>query len=95
LFFHTKKVFIFSIVLLTYINRAFSGKIVQLYFTSAKLIALFALIILGLYVGLKTDILSDNFAKYGRSKTVVNPDGTVTVTKLVGTALLGAACYSL
>ena len=44
---------IFSIILLTYINTkgVESGKTVQLIFTSAKLIALFALIVLGLYVG--------------------------------------------
>ncbi|QZK90774.1 amino acid permease [Flavobacterium sp. CHNK8] len=93
-FSYQKVLAIFSIVLLTYINTkgVQSGKVVQLVFTSAKLIALFALIILGLYVGLKTDILSDNFANmWEASKTVVNPDGTVTVTKLVGTALLGAA----
>ncbi|WP_144892692.1 APC family permease [Flavobacterium tiangeerense] len=93
-FSYQKVLAIFSIVLLTYINTkgVQSGKIVQLVFTSAKLIALFALIILGLYVGLKTDVLSDNFANmWEASKTVVNPDGTVTVTKLVGTALLGAA----
>jgi APA family basic amino acid/polyamine antiporter len=55
------------------------------------LIALFALIILGLYVGLKTDVLSNNFANmWDASKTVVNPDGSITVTKLVGIGLIGA-----
>ena len=93
-FSYQKVLAIFSIVLLTYINTkgVQTGKMVQLVFTSAKLIALFALIILGLYVGLKTDVLSDNFTNmWDASKTIVNPDGTVTVTKLVGTALLGAA----
>lgn len=53
-----------SIVLLTYINTkgVQSGKMIQLVFTSAKLFALFAIIILGLYIGLKTDVLSNNFA---------------------------------
>jgi APA family basic amino acid/polyamine antiporter len=60
------------------------------------LIALFALIILGIYVGLKTDILANNFANmWDASKTVLNPDGTVTVTKLAGTALLGAAAATM
>jgi APA family basic amino acid/polyamine antiporter len=64
---------------------------IQLVFTSAKLFALFALIILGLYVGLQTDVLSNNFAHmWEASKTVLNDDGTVTVTKLAGVALLGA-----
>lgn len=93
-FSYQKVVAILSIILLTYINTkgVESGKTVQLIFTSAKLIALFALIILGLYVGLQTNILSDNFANmWDASKTVVNPDGTITVTKLAGIALLGAA----
>lgn len=82
-----------SILLLTYINTkgVVKGKTIQVLFTAAKLIALFALIILGLYVGLKTNILSDNFKNmWEASKTVLNPDGTITVTKLTGIALLGA-----
>jgi APA family basic amino acid/polyamine antiporter len=44
------------------------------------------------YVGLQTDVLSNNFANmWEASKTIVNPDGTVTVTKLAGMAILGAA----
>ena len=93
-FSYQKVLAIFSIVLLTYINTkgVESGKTVQLIFTSAKLIALFALIILGLYVGLQTNVLSDNFENmWDASKTVVQPDGSATVTKLAGMALLGAA----
>ncbi|MBG6111095.1 APA family basic amino acid/polyamine antiporter [Flavobacterium sp. CG_9.10] len=94
IFSYQKVLAISSIILLTYINTkgVESGKTVQLVFTSAKLFALFALIILGLYVGLQTNVLSDNFANmWDASKTVVNPDGTITVTKLAGMALLGAA----
>ncbi|MDI1303359.1 MAG: amino acid permease, partial [bacterium] len=94
IFSYQKVLAILSILLLTYINTkgVESGKTVQLVLTSAKLIALFALIILGLYVGLQTDVLSNNFANmWEASKTVVNPDGTITVTKLAGMALLGAA----
>lgn len=82
-----------SIILLTFINTkgVKTGKSIQLFFTSAKLIALFAIIILGLYIGLKTDVLSNNFANmWDASKTVLNPDGSITVTKLAGIALLGA-----
>jgi APA family basic amino acid/polyamine antiporter len=82
-----------SIFLLTYINTkgVKSGKSIQLLFTFAKMIALFALIILGLYVGMKTNVLSDNFTNmWEASKTVLNPDGSITVTKLTGIALLGA-----
>lgn len=84
---------IFSIILLTYINTkgVKSGKIIQLVFTSAKLIALFALIILGLYVGLKTNVFSDNFSTmWDASKTTLEENGTLTITKLSGIALLGA-----
>ncbi|HLF52060.1 APC family permease [Flavobacterium sp.] len=93
-FSNSKVLAILSIVLLTYINTkgVKTGKIVQLTFTSAKLFALFSLIILGLYVGLQTDVLSDNFTNmWQASKTIVNSDGTITVTKLAGMALLGAA----
>lgn len=84
---------IVSIVLLTFINTkgVNSGKKIQLLFTVAKLFALFALIILGLYVGLQTDILSQNFENmWEASKTVLQEDGSLTVTKLSGIALLGA-----
>lgn len=83
-----------SILLLTYINTngIKTGKTIQLVFTAAKLFALFIIIILGLYVGLKTDVLSNNFEHmWDASKTVKNLDGTLTVTKLVGTAILAAA----
>ncbi|MBC5842241.1 amino acid permease [Flavobacterium sp. F-380] len=93
-FTNSKALAVISIILLTYINTkgVQSGKTVQLILTSAKLIALFALIILGLYVGLQTNILSDNFANmWEASKNVVNANGTITVTKLTGMALLGAA----
>lgn len=93
-FSYQKVLAIFSIVLLTYINTkgVESGKTVQLVLTSAKLIALFALIVLGLYVGLQTNVLADNFTNmWEASKTVVHPDGSITVTKLAGMALLGAA----
>jgi len=82
-----------SILLLTYINTKGikTGKTIQLMFTLAKLVALFALIVLGLYVGLQTNVLSDNFANmWEASKTVLNPDGSITVTQLTGMALLGA-----
>lgn len=84
---------IVSIILLTFINTkgVNSGKKIQLLFTVAKLFALFALIILGLYVGLQTDVFSQNFENmWEASKTVLEKDGTVTITKLGGIALLGA-----
>lgn len=81
------------IVLLTFINTKGikSGKIIQLVFTSAKLIALFSLIVLGLYVGLQTNVFATNFENmWDASKTVLEENGTLTITKLSGVALLGA-----
>lgn len=84
---------IVSIVLLTFINSrgVQNGKIIQLIFTSAKLFALFALIVLGLAIGLKTDTISQNFADmWSASKTTVSDTGIVSVIPLAGFALLGA-----
>ena len=89
---------VFSNFILTYINTKGieNGKWIQLILTATKLLALFALIILGIYVGLQKDILSANFSNmWEASKTVVHPDGSVTVTKLVGTAILGAATATM
>lgn len=83
----------FTIILLTFINTKGirSGKIIQVIFTSAKLIALFALIILGIYIGFHTDTFADNFTNmWEAKKTVLENDGTLTITKLSGVALLGA-----
>ncbi len=81
------------IVLLTFINTKGirSGKIIQVIFTSAKMIALFALIVLGIYIGFHTDTFADNFANmWEAKKTVLEDDGTLTITKLSGVVLLGA-----
>ncbi|WP_291133299.1 APC family permease [Flavobacterium sp. UBA7682] len=83
-----------SVVLLTYINTkgVKNGKVIQLVFTSAKLIALFALIGFGLYIGFSTDTFSNNFNNtWEASKTVFDETTkTVTVTKLTGIAIVGA-----
>ena len=83
---------IFCIVFLTFVNTrgVQNGKRVQLIFTSAKLIALFALIILGLAVGLKTDTLAQNFTDMWSASQTTIKNGTVTVIPLAGFALLGA-----
>jgi APA family basic amino acid/polyamine antiporter len=89
---------VMSIFLLTYINTKGieNGKWIQLVLTAAKLIALFALIILGIYVGIQKDTLFVNFdTMWDAYKTVQHPDGSVTVTKLVGTAILGAATATM
>lgn len=83
----------FVIALLTYINTTGirSGKIIQVVFTSAKLISLFALITLGIYIGFHTNTFADNFSSmWEAKKTVLEEDGTLTITKLSGIALIGA-----
>ncbi len=69
------------IVFLTYINTKGiqNGKLIQLVFTSAKLIALFGLIIFGLYVGLKGTILWDNFQNAWDASAISKSsiDGTI------------------
>jgi APA family basic amino acid/polyamine antiporter len=82
-----------SIVLLTYSNAqgVQNGKIIQFVFTSAKLFALGALIVLGIYLGLKTDVFALNFTDaWKATKTVVSDGGSITQISLTGWALVGA-----
>ncbi len=85
---------IITILLLTFVNNrgVRSGKIIQLFFTSAKLIALFALIVLGFAVGFKTSTLSDNFHHlWDASRTWMDTHtGKWNTESLTGIALLGA-----
>jgi basic amino acid/polyamine antiporter, APA family len=91
-----------SIVLLTFLNSKGInyGKIMQLIFTSAKLIALFALIVLGLIVGSKMDFWGQNFtdvwaatntfqAKDTGAWVVQNISG-MTLVLALGTAIIGS-----
>lgn len=84
---------IFSIVVLTFLNSrgVQNGKFIQLIFTSAKLFALFALIVLGLAIGLRTGTFAENFTNmWEASKTTISDSGVVTVVPLTGFALMGA-----
>ena len=84
---------IICIVLLTFINSRGikNGKNVQLIFTSAKLIALLALIVLGLAIGFKSGMLAQNFSNmWEASKTQVAKDGSTFTIALSGFALIGA-----
>ncbi len=84
---------VISVVLLTFINTrgVQNGRIIQLVFTSAKVFALFALIVLGLAIGLKTNTLSQNFTDiWSASKTTILPNGNITIVPLAGFALMGA-----
>lgn len=63
---------IFIIALLTFINTRGieNGKAIQRIFTSAKLIALFALIIVGIYYGFHSEVFSNNMAHAWDAKGV-------------------------
>ncbi len=81
-----------SIAFLTFVNAqgVQSGRLVQLIFTSAKLLALFALIVLGLAWGLKSDTLSQNFTNMWSASKTTFENGTLTIIPLTGFALMGA-----
>ena len=63
---------IFIIALLTFINTRGieNGKAIQRIFTSAKLIALFALIIVGIYYGFHSDVFSNNITNAWDAKGI-------------------------
>lgn len=63
---------IFIIALLTFINTRGieNGKAIQRIFTSAKLIALFALIIVGIYYGFHSDVFSNNMSDAWGAKQI-------------------------
>ena len=84
---------IISILFLTYSNSRGiqNGKIIQFVFTSAKLFGLFALIVLGIAIGLKGNTLMENFHNaWDASTTTINPDGSLNIKHLAGFALVGA-----
>lgn len=84
---------IFTILILTYSNTRGirNGKMIQLVFTSTKLLSLFALIVLGIAMAFKSDTLAENFKNaWDASTTTVNKDGTISITHLAGFALIGA-----
>jgi APA family basic amino acid/polyamine antiporter len=80
---------IFIIALLTFINTRGieNGKAIQRIFTSAKLIALFALIIVGIYYGFHSDVFSNNMSQTWEAKGV---DASGAFTSLSGMSLATA-----
>jgi basic amino acid/polyamine antiporter, APA family len=89
---------IVSILFLTYLNSkgVQNGKIIQLIFTSAKLFGLFALIVLGIAIGLHTDTFMNNLHNaWDASTTSVNHDGTISIVPLAGAALIGAMASTI
>lgn len=83
---------IVSIIFLTWLNSQGiqNGKIIQRIFTSAKLIALFGLIILGVVLGLQTDTLSDNFINAGEAFTTTVSENGISTTPLYGFGIMAA-----
>ena len=82
-----------SVLLLTYSNSKGlqNGKIIQFIFTSAKLFALFALIALGIYLGIKSNVFELNMSDaWTAFKTTRTESGAITKTPLLGWALVGA-----
>ena len=81
---------IFVLILLTFINSrgVQNGKLIQLIFTSAKLVALFALIFLGLFFASKS-YLAENFTNaWAGSLTLKNADGSWHTEGLSGVGML-------
>lgn len=82
-----------SILFLTYMNTRGiqSGRMIQLIFTATKIFALFALIVLGIAIGLKGNTLMENFHNaWDASTTTINADGSIAVVPIAGFALIGA-----
>lgn len=83
---------IVSIAFLTWINTRGiqNGKFIQRVFTSAKLIALFGLIILGLVLGFNSHIVTDNFANASQTFSSTFTDNGVTTSPLQGFGIIAA-----
>lgn len=91
---------ILLIVFLTWVNSRGieGGKNIQTFFTSAKLLALFLLIVAGLYIGMKTDLLSSNFDNARTAvKTIKTDSGWISenvsgfaLILVLGTAIIGS-----
>ena len=90
-----------SILLLTYLNSrgVKNGKLIQNIFGSTKLIALFALIILGFIIGQQADAISLNFSNMWEPQKVTVLDGVVTsstplsgmsIVVAIGIAMIGS-----
>ncbi|MFI5172762.1 MAG: APC family permease [Chitinophagales bacterium] len=72
-----------------------NGKIIQLVFTSAKILALLSLIICGLAIGLNSDVFAANFNDAWHAQRTEIIDGQLTVTELSGIALFLALGTSI
>jgi APA family basic amino acid/polyamine antiporter len=89
------------IAILTFINTRGieNGKAIQRIFTSAKLVALFALIIVGIYYGFHTDVFSNNMTHAWDAKQVISTPETgsgflplsgMVLASAIGVAMIGS-----
>ena len=80
------------IILLTVVNSRGiqSGKMIQLIFTSAKLLALLALIVIGLAIGLNSAVFSQNLQNFWQASQTTQVNGVWTTVPIAGLALLMA-----
>ena len=90
------------IALLTYINTkgVKGGKSIQTFFTTAKLLSLFGLIIFGFILGAKAEIWNANWANaWAAAKTHLidncNPAAGFTITPIAGAALVGGIAAAM
>lgn len=86
------------ILFLSWINSqgVQAGAIVQRIFTSAKLLALFGLIVLGLYIGLKTDVFANNFSDPWNSVRLVQQEDKSWISEpLTGMMFLAVLGFTL
>ncbi|HEX7414424.1 MAG TPA: amino acid permease [Bacteroidia bacterium] len=87
---------IVSIALLTFINSrgVRNGKMIQRVFTLAKLIALFGLIIVGIYAGFTQNVFSENMADAWKATSVKDSVTTMltggAIWVAVGVAMIGS-----
>lgn len=81
-----------SIALLTWINSKGiqNGKRIQRLFTSAKLIALFGLILVGIIFGMQTNTFADNFQNAGLAFSTSVTDNIVSTSPLEGIGIMTA-----
>jgi APA family basic amino acid/polyamine antiporter len=93
----TQMLAVVSIFFLSYLNSlgVNNGKIIQRVFTSAKLLALFGLILIGVFVGYKTGYWKSNiqlpFSSSGLSSNTINSDfNYTTLLGALGVALIGS-----
>lgn len=88
---------ILSIVFLTWLNTRGlkTGKSIQNIFTITKAIALFALLLIGLFVGKNAGVISQNLNHFWDASWIHVKDGITTIEPLIGFAIIQAISVSM